>query len=120
MGLHACTIAAAHPWYYIVDPSTVSVAERVVDVCVPCKEWALRKERVGCEKNVCDPFLVVFPRAAAISHFDTLSPPLSQMAISDYDADATELLETYGAPRLVRLSHPEGRRWAESCGQTSS
>ena len=42
------------------------------------------------------------------------------MAIGDYDADATELLETYGAPRLVQLSHPKGRRRAESCGQTSS
>jgi hypothetical protein len=38
-------------------------------------------------------------------NFDTvpLPPPPPQMAISDYEADATELLETYGAPRLVLL-----------------
>lgn len=36
------------------------------------------------------------------------------MAISDYDADATELLETYGAPYFVQLSPLEGCRWADS------
>ena len=39
IGQHACMIAAAHPWYYIVDSSTVEDAERVVDVWVPCKGW---------------------------------------------------------------------------------
>ena len=36
------------------------------------------------------------------------------MAMSDYDADATELLETYGTPSSVRLSPPEGRHRANS------
>jgi len=39
IGQHACMIAAAHPWYYIVDSSTTEDAGRVVDVWVPCKGW---------------------------------------------------------------------------------
>jgi len=39
LGQHACMIAAAHPWYYIVDSSTTEDAGRVVDVWVPCKGW---------------------------------------------------------------------------------
>jgi len=39
LGQHACMIAAAHPWYYIVDSSTAEDAGRVVDVWVPCKGW---------------------------------------------------------------------------------
>jgi D-serine deaminase-like pyridoxal phosphate-dependent protein len=39
IGQHACMIAAGHPWYYIVDSSTVKDADRVVDVWVPCKGW---------------------------------------------------------------------------------
>ena len=82
----------------------------------------VRNEKVKCEKNHGVPFPVVFGRAAIARNFETipLPPPPSQMALTDYDADATELLETYGAPRLVQLSPPQGRRWAESRGQTSS
>lgn len=39
IGQHACMIAAAHPWYYVVDSGTVGDADRVVDVWVPCKGW---------------------------------------------------------------------------------
>ena len=39
LGQHACMIAAAHPWYYIVDSGTAEGAARVVDVWVPCKGW---------------------------------------------------------------------------------
>lgn len=39
VGQHACMIAAAHPWYYIVDSSTAENSQRVVDVWVPCKGW---------------------------------------------------------------------------------
>lgn len=39
IGQHACMIAAAHPWYYIIDSSTAEGAGRVVDVWVPCKGW---------------------------------------------------------------------------------
>lgn len=79
-------------------------------------------KKSSVRKNLCDPFPVTFGRAAIARNFETipLSPPPSQMALTDYDADATELLETYGAPRLVQLSSPQGRRWAESRGQTSS
>jgi len=38
-GQHACMIAAAYPWYYIVDSSAAGDADRVVDVWVPCKGW---------------------------------------------------------------------------------
>ncbi|KAF9270101.1 hypothetical protein L218DRAFT_1071590 [Marasmius fiardii PR-910] len=38
VGQHACLIAAAYPWYYIVD-STVSGGKEVVDVWVPWKGW---------------------------------------------------------------------------------
>lgn len=39
IGQHACMIAAAHPWYYIVDSSITEDTVRVVDVWVPCKGW---------------------------------------------------------------------------------
>ena len=39
IGQHACMIAAAHPWYYIVDSGMAEDADRVVDVWVPCKGW---------------------------------------------------------------------------------
>jgi len=39
IGQHACMIAAAHPWYYIVNSSVVEDAGRVVDVWVPSKGW---------------------------------------------------------------------------------
>jgi len=38
VGQHACLIAAAHPWYYVVD-SSQGKADRVVDVWVPWKGW---------------------------------------------------------------------------------
>ncbi|KAL0576370.1 hypothetical protein V5O48_005629 [Marasmius crinis-equi] len=38
IGQHACLIAAAYPWYYIVD-STVGGGQEVVDVWVPWKGW---------------------------------------------------------------------------------
>jgi len=38
VGQHACLIAAAHPWYYIVD-SSQGKADEVVDVWVPWKGW---------------------------------------------------------------------------------
>ncbi|KAF9535443.1 putative serine dehydratase domain-containing protein [Crepidotus variabilis] len=38
IGQHACLIAAAYPWYYIVD-SNVDERKRVVDVWVPWKGW---------------------------------------------------------------------------------
>jgi len=38
VGQHACLIAAAYPWYYIVD-RTVSNGEEIVDVWVPWKGW---------------------------------------------------------------------------------
>ncbi|KIM48233.1 hypothetical protein M413DRAFT_439955 [Hebeloma cylindrosporum] len=38
VGQHACLIAAAHPWYYIVDPG-VGDGREVVDVWVPWKGW---------------------------------------------------------------------------------
>lgn len=42
------------------------------------------------------------------------------MAISDYDGDATELLETYGAPYSVQFSLLKGTVELIRCGQTSS
>ena len=38
VGQHACLIAAAYPWYYIVD-SDVEQGKKVVDVWVPWKGW---------------------------------------------------------------------------------
>ncbi|KAF9040593.1 hypothetical protein BJ165DRAFT_1350610 [Panaeolus papilionaceus] len=38
IGQHACLIAAAYPWYYIVD-SDVENGSQVVDVWVPWKGW---------------------------------------------------------------------------------
>lgn len=42
VGQHACLIAAAHPWYYIVDPPAYQGSagdQYVVDIWVPCKGW---------------------------------------------------------------------------------
>ena len=39
VGQHACLIAAAYPWYYIIDSSIEEGAGRVVDVWVPWKGW---------------------------------------------------------------------------------
>ncbi|KAF9457068.1 hypothetical protein BDZ94DRAFT_1285467 [Collybia nuda] len=38
IGQHACLIAAAYPWYYIVDKD-VGGGQKVVDVWVPWKGW---------------------------------------------------------------------------------
>ncbi|KAL1757635.1 putative serine dehydratase domain-containing protein [Schizophyllum commune] len=38
VGQHACLIAAAYPWYYIVD-SDVEQGKKIVDVWVPWKGW---------------------------------------------------------------------------------
>jgi len=38
VGQHACLIAAAHPWFYVVD-SDVDGGQSVVDVWVPWKGW---------------------------------------------------------------------------------
>ncbi|KAK0465059.1 putative serine dehydratase domain-containing protein [Desarmillaria tabescens] len=38
VGQHACLIAAAYPWYYIVD-SDIENGEKIVDVWVPWKGW---------------------------------------------------------------------------------
>ncbi|KAF8078656.1 putative serine dehydratase domain-containing protein [Lyophyllum atratum] len=38
VGQHACLIAAAYPWYYIVDKN-VEQGKKVVDVWVPWKGW---------------------------------------------------------------------------------
>ncbi|KAG2072611.1 hypothetical protein BDR04DRAFT_1230350 [Suillus decipiens] len=37
VGQHACLIAAAHPWYYIIDSDEGS--NKVVDIWVPWKGW---------------------------------------------------------------------------------
>ena len=39
IGQHACLIAAAYPWYYIVDSDSSVDEDRVVDVWVPWKGW---------------------------------------------------------------------------------
>ncbi|KAI0032750.1 putative serine dehydratase domain-containing protein [Vararia minispora EC-137] len=39
VGQHACMIAAAYPWYYIVDSSPAEESSKVVDVWVPWKGW---------------------------------------------------------------------------------
>lgn len=38
IGQHACLIAAAYPWYYIVD-SKVAGGQEIVDLWVPWKGW---------------------------------------------------------------------------------
>lgn len=38
VGQHACLIAAAYPWYYIVDEN-VENGQQIVDVWVPWKGW---------------------------------------------------------------------------------
>lgn len=39
VGQHACLIAAAYPWYYIVDSSVEGGSRHVQDVWVPWKGW---------------------------------------------------------------------------------
>lgn len=39
VGQHACVIAAAYPWFYIVDSSNPGGANCVADIWVPCKGW---------------------------------------------------------------------------------
>lgn len=39
VGQHACLIAAAYPWYYVVDSSVKGGESKVVDVWVPWKGW---------------------------------------------------------------------------------
>lgn len=39
VGQHACLIAAAYPWYYIVDSSVENGSHHVQDVWVPWKGW---------------------------------------------------------------------------------
>ena len=39
VGQHACLIAAAYPWYYVVDSRDVGGDDTVVDVWVPWKGW---------------------------------------------------------------------------------
>lgn len=39
VGQHACLIAAAYPWYYIVDSSVEGGLDRVQDIWVPWKGW---------------------------------------------------------------------------------
>jgi len=39
VGQHACLIAAAHPWYYIIDSDMEGGSDKVVDVWVPWKGW---------------------------------------------------------------------------------
>jgi D-serine deaminase-like pyridoxal phosphate-dependent protein len=38
VGQHACLIAAAYPWYYVVD-SSADGGDKVIDVWVPWKGW---------------------------------------------------------------------------------
>lgn len=39
VGQHACLIAAAYPWYYVVDSSIEGGSQNVVDIWVPWKGW---------------------------------------------------------------------------------
>jgi D-serine deaminase-like pyridoxal phosphate-dependent protein len=39
VGQHACLIAAAYPWYYVVDSSAEDKGTVVKDVWVPWKGW---------------------------------------------------------------------------------
>ena len=39
IGQHACLIAAAYPWYYVVDSDLEGGGDEVVDVWVPWKGW---------------------------------------------------------------------------------
>lgn len=39
VGQHACLIAAAHPWFYIVDSSVEGGHNKVIDIWVPWKGW---------------------------------------------------------------------------------
>lgn len=39
VGQHACLIAAAHPWFYVVDSSLKGGQDQVQDIWVPWKGW---------------------------------------------------------------------------------
>ena len=42
VGQHACMIAAAYPWYYVIDSSqeqALGEEQRIVDIWVPYKWW---------------------------------------------------------------------------------
>ena len=39
VGQHACLIAAAHPWFYVVDSSVKGGSDCVQDIWVPWKGW---------------------------------------------------------------------------------
>ncbi|THH19749.1 hypothetical protein EW146_g1490 [Bondarzewia mesenterica] len=39
VGQHACLIAAAYPWYYVVDSDMEGGSDKVVDIWVPWKGW---------------------------------------------------------------------------------
>jgi D-serine deaminase-like pyridoxal phosphate-dependent protein len=39
IGQHACLIAAAHQWFYIVDSDIEEGSDKVVDIWVPWKGW---------------------------------------------------------------------------------
>ena len=39
IGQHACLIAAAYPWYYVVDSSLKESSDTVVDIWIPWKGW---------------------------------------------------------------------------------
>ncbi|OAX44262.1 hypothetical protein K503DRAFT_765231 [Rhizopogon vinicolor AM-OR11-026] len=39
VGQHACLIAAAHAWYYIIDSDMEGGSDKVVDVWIPWKGW---------------------------------------------------------------------------------
>lgn len=39
VGQHACLIAAAYPWFYVVDSSVEGGLDRVQDIWVPWKGW---------------------------------------------------------------------------------
>jgi D-serine ammonia-lyase len=39
VGQHACLIAAAHPWFYVVDSSVEGGSDHVQDIWVPWKGW---------------------------------------------------------------------------------
>lgn len=42
VGQHACLIAAAHPWFYVVDSSVEGGSDHVQDIWIPWKGWWLQ------------------------------------------------------------------------------
>ncbi|OAX34140.1 hypothetical protein K503DRAFT_859386 [Rhizopogon vinicolor AM-OR11-026] len=45
VGQHACLIAAAHQWFYIIDSDTEEGTDKVVDIWVPWKGWLVNLNR---------------------------------------------------------------------------